>query len=196
MTGNKAQGFSLIEMLIAVSLFALAGTVLSIMVVSMGRLHRRVAYTSVLNAEMRSISEMISRQTRMTHLRFPVGGFAMKTSSFQLASKDPTVSGYEQIRLGSGAECSDTTITSCLVVDIVDGNGGTVTHVLTGSRVNVKTFDVYPRPLTSPFDAVQNPPAVQPMVTIRIGLQYMVPDSKENASMEGQMTFSFRDYQR
>ncbi len=196
MTGNNQQGFTLIEMLVAVTLFAIAGTVLSMTLVSFGRLHRKVAYSSVLNGEMRSIGDILTRRSRLTHLTFPSAGFATKVSSFQMTSKDPSVSGFEQIRLGSGAECSDASVTNCLVVDVVDGFGASTTHAITGSRVNVTRFDVYPRPLTSPFAAVANPPTIQPFVTVRIGLQYAAPDPRDVVALDAQTTLVFRDYQR
>ena len=196
MTGNKQSGFTLIEMLVAVTLFAIAGTVLSITVVSFGRFHRKIAHASVLNGEMRAIGDILTRRSRLMHLTFPVGDFSTKISSFQMTSKDPSVGGFEQLRLGSGVECADSTVTNCLVVDVTNGLGATTTHVITGTRINVTRFDIYPRPLSSPFAAIANPPTTQPMMTVRIGLQYVAPDPRENVTLDAQTSYVFRDYQK
>lgn len=192
MTGVKrASGFTLIEMMIVVALFSTAAVVLSQIFIGFNRLHHKVANQAILGQDMRFASEYIVQAARMNQIDF-TSPILPKGTALRLIT--PT-GGTIQIALQSNDKCDDASGASCLAVS---NDGGKTWQPLTAKRVNVKQFDVYVRPLTSPFVSTGGvyTSNVQPFVTVHLVLEYLAPIEGERVTLTSQTSVSSRVYLR
>lgn len=184
---TKKPGFSLLEMLLVILIFSLASGALAEIFLNVTRLQRRISYNSTLSQDMRFIMEMAVRSARNNFIDYSVQPLANKTNSFKLLTPD---GGSIEVAPMDSVTCGDSTVTNCLMLR---QNGGTW-YPLTSKRVNVKYFDVYMRPPTSPFTDLTN--NQQPFVTFNVGLEFKAPNPADNVSLQAQSTVSSRIYQR
>jgi len=189
MIGAKRNkpGFTLLEMLIVVLIFSLASAALAQIFVNITRLQRRVAYYSTLSQDMRFVMEMGVRAARSNFIDYSTQPLANRSSAFKVMTPS---GGTIEVQPMDSATCGDPTVAYCLMLR---KNGG-VWNPLTSKRVDVKRFDVYVRPLTSPFDDLSNDQ--QPFVTLNVWLEYKAPNANDNVSLQAQTTVSSRVYQR
>lgn len=189
------SGFSLLEMLIVIALFSTLTVIVSQTFISFSTLHRRTANAAVVGAEMRFVMEYIVRAARNRELNYVLAPLDPQDTVLHLRDSTGATLDVGLRPGGTGGDCVDATVTQCLAVSI---DGGTTWQPLTGKRVEVTSFRVYPRPADSPFASVNGVYAsnVQPFVTVTIGLRYMSERVKEQASLEAQTTVSSRIYAR
>lgn len=195
MTGAKRSGFSLMEMLIAIALFSTMSVILSQIFVSFNRLQRQVSNRAVLGQDMRFAMELLIRSARSNQIDYGLEPLPARDSTLRLKT---TTGGTIQISTrpgGAAGDCQDATVTQCLALSI---DGGSTWQPITAKRVNVTAFDVYVRPLSSPFTSSGGSYASneQPFVTLNIGLQYNAPSSRDRVSLQAQTTVSSRVYLR
>ncbi len=191
---TKKPGFSLIEMLVVVAIFSVTVLVLAQTFASFNQLHRRISNSTVLNQDMRFVTESLTRAVRQYPLTFVGGGIPSKQNEIQLNQPDGTLYRVKLSAEGDPA-CDDLPSISCL---LLSKDGGATWTPITGKRVNVERFDVYARPPVSPFESVGGiyPNDVQPFVTFSIKLRYVASNSKDDTTLETQSTVSSRTYQR
>lgn len=194
MTGDKRKaGFSLVEILVVVTLFTTAAVILSQMFISFNRLHRKVSNTAILTQDMRFAMELLVREARNKSVDYASyadeSAVASSTSIHLSGTTDRT---DIQVRT---AECNDVAGVSCLAIS---KDGGLSWAPITAKRVNVTFFGAYVRPSQSPFE--QNLgyylSSAQPMVTANIALEYVADNPKDNVSLQAQTTVSTRVYRR
>ena len=202
MTGAKRHlrtraGFSLIEILIVVALFALASIILSQVFLSFNRLHRKISDQVVLSQDMRFAMELLVREVRNKSVNYQAayatGGSVASSSEMHLLgtndATDVAVTNDQTI-------CGDAPGTNCLVLS---KDSGTSWSPITSKHVNVLLFGAYVRPTTSPFVLQPDgtyPNNVQPMMTINLNLQYLAPNPADDTSLQAQTSVSSRIYQR
>lgn len=192
MTGVKrSPGFTLIEMMIVVALFSTAAVVLSQIFVGFNRLHHKVANQSILGQDMRFVMEYVVQAARTNQIDY-ASPVLPKGTVLRLIT--PT-GGTVQISLQPSAVCDDSSGASCLAVST---DGGATWQPLTAKRVNVKQFDVYVRPTTSPFVLANGAftSNVQPFVTVHLVLEYLAPLETERVMLSSQTSVSSRVYLR
>jgi hypothetical protein len=136
---------------------------------------------------MRFVMELGVRAARSNYIDYSTQPLANRSSVFKVLT---SAGGTIEVQPMDSATCGDPTVTYCLMLR---KNGG-AWNPLTSKRVDVKYFDVYVRPLTSPFNDLSNDQ--QPFVTLNVGLEYKSPQGKDNVSLQAQTTVSSRVYQR
>lgn len=189
------SGFSLLEMLIVIALFSTLTVIVSQTFISFSTLHRRTANTAVVGAEMRFAMEYMVRAARNRELNYVSGPLDPQDTVLHLRDTSGATLDIGPRPGGTSGDCKDATVAQCLAVSV---DGGATWQPLTGKRVEVTNFRVYPRPVDSPFVAVSGayPSNTQPFVTVTVGLRYMSERVQEQASLEAQTTVSSRMYAR
>lgn len=191
---RKASGFSLMEMLIVISLFSFASVILAQIFISFNRLHRQVSNRAILGQDMRFAMELIVRSARNNQIDYSGQPLASKDSVLRL--KTPTgVIAIGPRPGGAGGDCQDATVTQCLALSI---DGGTTWQPISAKRVNVTNFDVYVRPSETPFvlSGSSYTSDSQPFVSVNLGLQYLAEAPRDRVVLQAQTTVSSRVYLR
>lgn len=197
MIGNRlpasrrvAPGFTVVELLVAITLFALMSLVLVQTFVSFNRLHRRTANAAVLGQDARFAMELLVREARNKRLEYDPGTpLPAVASEIRLRGADGST--VELAVRTDAATCGAKT-PSCLGLSV---DGGTSWAPITSNLVTVSRFDIHVRPPDDPFakNAVTD---IQPFFTVVLGLRYLDPDPRNRATIETQTSVSSRVYAR
>lgn len=196
-TGDKRRvalpGFSLMEMLIVVTLFALSMMVMAQTFVSFNQLHRKIANRAIVSQDLRFTTELLVRAARNRPISY-VAAPPPKDSQLKLMQANGVEMIIKRSLLGDAA-CEDLPTVACLLLST---DGGTTWTPITGKRINVEQFDVYAFPSQSPFVLAGGvyPNNLQPFVTFTIGMRYMADNVKEREALKTQTTVSTRIYLR
>lgn len=191
--GKKPAGFTLMEMLIVIALFALTATIMAQTYVTFNALQRKTANRAVLVQEMRNALEQITRAVRNNPID-DASAISPKSTTLRLVQPDGTflVFAITPFAPPGCAVCKKTPTFA------ESFDNGATWHALTASRVQIDRFDVYVRPTVSPFELVNGayPSDVQPYVTIHLKMTYSADNPKDNSTIETQTTIASRLYER
>jgi len=191
---KKVSGFSLVEMLITITIFAILSVVLAQIFISFNRLQRQVSNRAVLGQDMRFATELLIRSARNNQIDYSTS-YPTRTGTLKLLT--PTGSSIQiGVRPGGGAgDCQDATVTQCLALSL---DNGSTWSPITAKRVQVENFDVYVRPSSSPFASSGGTYTsnVQPFATINIRLKYISTTPTDTITLQAQTTVSSRVYLR
>lgn len=196
LTGAKHSlpAFSLLEMLLVVTIFSIAMLIVTQTFSSFTRLHRKIANQSVLTQDMRFTLELLVRTVRNRALSYSVP-IQASDSQIRLQQENGVDMIIRRSAVGE-AVCGDAANIACLVLST---DGGTTWAPLTAKHIHVEQFDVYVRPTQSPFVVVNGsyPSDVQPFVTFVLKERYIGSITQEQTeTMTAQTTVSSRIYQR
>jgi prepilin-type N-terminal cleavage/methylation domain-containing protein len=191
------RGFSVVELLVVVAVFAIGSLAIISTYVNFTRLHQRVANGEVLGEDMRFTTELLVRAARNNTVTYPSGVTPLTgpvTQPFVLQSLDGNSTVSFQKFLAASPTCSGLSA-DCLALSI---NGGGWTPI-TGKYVNIDRFDVYVTPLINPFydtgvGMYNN--NNQPRVTFVIDASYKAPSAKDPVILSVQTSVSSRIYVR
>lgn len=194
---ERRRGFSAVEMLVVVALFAIGSLAVAGTYVNFTRLHRRVANAEFLADEMRFATEALVRSARNYAINYPTlpTTLVSPTSSISLYSlTSATTTAYQRFATSSSV-CAGLGA-SCLAVST---NGGTTWTAITGKNVIIQRFQVYITPTASPFQSTgvgtynnNN----QPRITFMIDASYNASSTLERTDLSIQTSVSSRVYQR
>ena len=209
MTGAKQrclhtrEGFSLLEILIVVALFAMASIILAQVFLSFSRLHRKISNQVVLSQDMRFAMELLVREARNKTVQYTdpatglpityaLGGTVASSSEMHLTGTNDTT---DVEVTNDQTICGDVAGINCLALS---KDRGTSWYPITSKHVNVQMFGAYVRPTVSPFDQSSGsyPNNIQPMVTLNLSLQYVAQNPQDNTTLQAQTSVSSRIYQR
>lgn len=191
----KKKGFTLAELLVVTFLFGLAVAILAQTYVSFIRLSHRTSNSAALQQDMRFVMEYLSRNIRTVPIDYPTSG-SMDAVTSTLRLKAEGQPGWLMTRAGPDSPyCGTNSGIYCI---LVSADGGMTWSPVTSRHVNVEKFDVFVRPLESPFVLQGNAYANnhQPFTTIHIKLSFDTPNAKEKVYLEAQTTISSRVYVR
>ncbi len=192
MTGNSyrklAPGFTVIEMLVTITIFSFVAVILSQTFISFNRLHRKIANTAVLGQDARFAMEMLTREGRNKLVDYAGGVLPVADTQLSLVSKDGASHVQVAMKIPADAVCEDLSV-NCLALST---DGGLTWNTITSKHVNVKQFDVMVRPLTDPF--APGASGNQPFITVVMTLEYLADNPQDNASLQTQTTVSSRIY--
>ncbi len=194
MTGNKRQlqpGFTVVEMLVTVTLFALMSVMLSQIFISFNRLQRKIQNSAILGQDARFVTEALVRETRNKLIDYGGGVLPLSATELALVSQDGSVHEIIALKTPADAVCDDLSV-NCLALSI---DGGATWNTITSHHVNVNQFSVFVRPSNDPFVAGVSG-GIQPFVTVHLGLQYRSANPLDNVALETQTTVSSRIYKR
>ena len=194
---KKAQGFTLLELLVATSLLVIVMSVLARIFVSFYQLQRKVANQAAIAEEMRFTMEYLVRQTRQDSIVYPTLPTALGSKLNQISlvtgNNTPVLIG---IPPNPAASCQGAVAgINCLALS---NDGGATWTPITGSRTNVTRFDVYVRPLTDPFQQTAGgyDNNIQPSVTYSISMTYDAINPSDNITLNAQTAVTLREYVR
>jgi prepilin-type N-terminal cleavage/methylation domain-containing protein len=187
---RKLPGFSLVEMLIAITLFSIAAVILSQLFISFNQLHRKVANLAVLGQDMRFAMELLVRSARNNQIDYINEPLTGKQFMIRLKTPDGRIMVFM-----AGTSCPGRYVSTCLRMSV---DGGVTYSPITSSRVLVTNFDMYITPEMSPFisRAAGYDNDYQPAVTFNLGLKYMAANPKDYVTLQSQTTVTSRIYAR
>lgn len=196
MIGGNRRGFSAIEMLVVISIFAVASLAITATYVNFTRLHRRVANGEVLGEEMRYAAELLVRAARSNTIDYPdlPTTLTSPTSSLRLVSAGGNPIWIQRFATSSSV-CTGLNA-ACLGLST---DSGLNWSSITGRNIAINTFNVYVTPTANPFEATgigtynnNN----QPRVTFQINATYVTTNPIEAADLQIQTSVSSRLYLR
>lgn len=193
MIGAKRPGFSLMEMLIVITLFSVMMLVVAQTFSSFNLLHRKIANKAVVSQELRFAMELLVRTARNHELSYASSPAANSSELHLLQPNGPELI-VKRSAVGDSL-CADSVKLACLLLST---DGGTTWVPISGKKVNVEQFDVYVRPSVSPFELSGGtyPSNTQPFVTFHLRMKYMAERVQEQQTLETQSTVSSRVYKR
>jgi prepilin-type N-terminal cleavage/methylation domain-containing protein len=200
--GGAAAGFTLLEMLIVLGLFAIVMVAASDIFLMANRTQRKTLNLERVQADARYAIETIVREVRGGAIDYPWYELASSVGIPEEGAIDTLAVIDEQgdrirfFQSQTAEECVGIDSQSCLLVSL---NGGTP-QVITPSGVNVFRVAFYIRPVVDPyrFDLLTGDYAadVQPRVTISLVLESTATDETERAIVHLQTTASSRNFRR
>ena len=189
------RGFSMTEMLVVVTIFAMASLTIAATHINFTRLHRRTANAEALGEDLRFVSELLVRLARNNSVEYPALPNPITTTSSiaLLSSTDGSILIVQRFSSGSSV-CSGLSA-ACLGLS---RDGGGSWAPITGKNVNIDRFNVYVTPSIDPFQTIgigSYNNSTQPRVTFLIDATY-VSQSLESATLSLQTTVTSRVYER
>jgi len=169
------RGFTLVELLVAMAVFALAIVAITGIFISVTKTQRKSRIEQRVQAEARYTLDMISREIRDSYI-----DYAQPFSTSVLHLERP---GGQKVAFNVVGNTLQMTIDS-----------GTPTAI-SSSNVKVADLRFYVTPGTDPF--VEGGPNEQPRVTISLTIEDKdAAKAEEQAEIEAQTTISSRQYRR
>lgn len=193
---HVTRGFSVVELLVVMVLFAVSITILSQTYLSFIRLAHRTANSATIQQDMRFTLEYMARNIRSMPIDYVSSPMGLEAVTSTLRLKDENQPAWIIKKSNSGDPmCGDEADVSCLLVSSDDGLNWAP---ITAKHVNVETFNIYVRPQQSPYSLFGGVymSDQQPIVTMQIKLAYKTAIEKEKATLETQTTISSRVYVR
>lgn len=192
---NGLPGYTVIELLVVMLLFAITITILSQTYLSFIRLSHKMGYSSIIQQDLRYFTEYTARLVRNTPVDYSLPVSAV-SSTLVLRPGGGTATIIRLSDYGN-TYCADDPDVRCLLVS-TDGGAGWAP--LTSKHVNVDDFKVFVWPTISPFefdsgigDYNSNR---QPFVTVYLKVTFMTKNLNERVSNDVQTTISSRVYVR
>lgn len=191
------RGFTVVELLVVVAIFAIASISIVSTYINFTRLHRRVANAETLGQDLRFTMELLVRAARNNTVVYPAlpGSLSAPVGTLNLVSSTGNRVSFRRWRYNEiGSPCIPLAA-DCLALSL---DSGATWTAMTGKNVNVDRFDVYVTPLQNPFEAVgftynnNN----QPRVTIVMDATYKNVAAQEQAKLSVQTSVSSRVYVR
>lgn len=195
MIGVKVKkGFTLIEMLVAVSIFAIASSAATDLYISSNRAQRSVRSREKLQNEARVAMEYLAREGRAGVVDYASYGGTVPMGGDELKLIDRE-GNPESFKLSSDAgECSPSSHPCLLVCDALDCSP------LTSKNIFVDELKFYIMPLADPFlfDVVTGAYAadLSPRVTIFLKMHTESNLPEERAELTAQTSIASRVYKR
>ncbi|MCC7357443.1 prepilin-type N-terminal cleavage/methylation domain-containing protein [Candidatus Uhrbacteria bacterium] len=191
MIGNKRAGFTVIEMMVAITIFSTIAVIMAQTFVSFNNLHRRIAFSAVLGQDARFLNELLVRESRNKLIDYSAGTLPPVSNTLSLISRDGTQTAQFSIQTAASGNCGTSGV-NCIAFS---NDAGITWNQITSNKVDVQQFDIIVRPSTDPFN-VLTPGNVQPFVTVVVTLQYKSDNPEERQSLQTQTTVASRVYLR
>lgn len=191
----NTRGFSMTEMLVVVTIFAVASLTIAATHINFTRLHRRTANAEALGEDLRFASELLVRLARNNTVDYPPLPQSLSASSTLVLVSSTDGSGLIVKRFGSSDAACTGLDAACLGLS---RDGGASWGPITGKNVNIDRFDVYVTPSADPFEATgigTYDNDLQPRMTLVIDATYLAP-ALESATLSLQTTVTSRIYLR
>jgi prepilin-type N-terminal cleavage/methylation domain-containing protein len=196
-TAQLRNGFSVVELLVVVTIFAVGSLAIASTYINFTRLHRRIANTETLGQELRFASELVVRAIRNNAPEYPPlpGALELPMHEIRLKSQNGNSSIWIQRFLAAEPPCTGLNA-DCLALSLDQGASWAP---MTGKNVHIHTFDVYVTPTKNPFESTgvgSFDNDQQPVTTVLIGASFRTAHASEAASLSVQTSVSSRLYLR
>lgn len=195
---NKNNGFTLIEVLIASSIFVTVTVLVSDIFVRTNEVQRRTQGIQTTATDARFAFESMAREVRLGEIDYTYYGGTVDVAGGE-TDLAITTTNQDKVRFGlqTGAVCPVGS-TSCLAVCLVDTCAAGDWQPLTPKGINVTNLLFYIYPDVSPFVVVGSgfPNNSQPRVTMLMTTENITTDDVSKAVFTIQTTVSTRVYKR
>lgn len=188
-------GFTVMELLVVVLIFALGSLAVSATYINFTRLHRRAANAEALGEELRFVMELVVRAARNNTVEYPSLPGALSLPLAQLNLKNTAGGTTSFTKLPSTDPACAGLGADCLALSF---DGGATWTPVSGKNIQIDRFDVYVTPRKNPFQSVgllyDND--IQPRITFVIDARHLAKSPREIPSLSLQTTVSSRVYLR
>lgn len=186
---KQQKGFTLIEMIVAVGLFAIVSVIISQLFITFNRTQRRSGINAELQSDARVVMSQITERIRSGMIDYTAygGTIVSPTESLHIIDENGALVTIEKT---TGASCPDTDSSPCLTIS---EDGGTA-FPMSSKEFTVDTIQFYIDPATDPVPGTG--PDIQPRVTYTLGLKSTSNASADQQPIYVQSTISSRVYFR
>lgn len=190
------NGFTLMEIVVAMFIFTLASILIAEIFVNIQRAQQRIRDAQEASTNTRYLVDVISREIRFSKIDYPASAISNDHSEILnlIDSQNVSVSFKKVV---SGVECgfTDNTV-SC--VQIRRGGDSGIWNTITAPTLSVNALYFYVTPQNDPFPTsiTSTTPNIQPQVTIVLHTSSTGPKLENRVSTYLQTTVASRLYAR
>lgn len=192
---RKSEGFTLMELLVALGIFAISVGLIADLFLTASRQQARTIVLSKMQGDARLIMETISRELREGTLDFQSGA----TDVLALETGDGELLRFQRILSGDVTRPCPASVSACLYIARGASDDALAWASLTSAEVNVDTFQFWRAPTEDPnvWDAANGRYRAnqQPRVTVHLTLS-AAGRPGERSTIEAQTTVASRMYRR
>lgn len=185
-------GFTLMELLVALALFAMTAGVMTDLFLSASRQQARTAAMTRVQGDARLVMETIARTVREGTVAYDADA---PDGTLALRDGDGESVWFDRSSTGCGTDAP-----ACIRIGRSDGVGAMEWAPLTGSGIDARTFDIVVIPLSDPYAANADDGTyasnAQPTVTVAIALAATTGRPDARPTIEAQTTVVSRVYRR
>lgn len=186
---KSRRGFTLMEIVVAMGIFALASVIIAEIFVNVQRAQRRIRDTQRASTETRYLLEVLAREVRAGAIDYSVA-----PTPGESVLRLVTAQG-EPLVFAQGSDCGGLVGVHC--VTLTRGLAG-VAQPITSPNLSVTKLAFYVSPQDNPFpETVEaTTPDLQPRLTVVLGTQSRHGKPEERVLIFLQTTVSSRTYAR
>ena len=189
---SKFQGFTLIEMVVALGIFLVASTAATSIFVSANKASRRTVGITRIGSDARWAMEKMVEDIRLGTVDYAAIISGTPTNFLSLRTIDGQMISYSWVRQNNSDVCGAAAI-SCIVVSYNNG----IRASMTPKGIDVRRLDFYVWPPKDPFVLAGDGRTVgQPRVTIVFETETIGSKKEEQSRLSLQTTVSTRVYKR
>lgn len=187
---KNQQGYTLVEMIVAVGIFAIVSVLIAQLFVTFTRTQQRTTNQQQIQSDARIVLAQVSDRIRSGVIDYASYGAGVSNPTESLFLVDENGVPVVIAKSNNSAECPSAEATPCLTIS---ENGATPTP-MSSDRFTVDVVQFYIDPITDPEPTTG--PDIQPRVTMTIGIQAVNIDPALQAPTYIQTTASSRVYLR
>jgi len=186
---KKAQGFTLMEMIVAIGLFSIVSVIVAQLFITFNRTQRKAGISAELQSDMRVMMSQISERIRSGIIDYPAygGNIVYPVEALHIIDENGVAVTIEK---SASANCPDAESSPCLTIS---EDGGTI-YPMSSAEFVVDTVQFYVDPLTDPVPGAG--PDIQPRVTYALGVKSTSNNEVDQQPLYVQATVSSRIYFR
>jgi len=161
---KNQSGYTLIEMIVAVGLFAIVSVIIAQLFVIFSQTQQKSTIQQQIQSDARVVLAQIADRIRSGTIDYTAYGAGVSNPTEQLALIDENGISVLIEKSSNAAECPSAQSVPCLVIS---ENGGTPTS-MSSDRFTVDIVQFYIDPITDPEPS--SGPDIQPRVTMTLGI--------------------------
>ena len=190
-----AAGFTLMELLVALGIFAISAGLIADLFLTASRQQARTIVLSTMQGDARLIVETIARELREGTLDFQSG----TTDAPALETGDGELLRFQRVLSGNATRPCPASVSACLYIGRGSSEDALVWAPFTSAEVNVDAFQFWSTPTEDPnvWDEANGryQSDQQPQVTVHLTLS-AAGRPGERSTIEAQTTVASRVYKR
>jgi len=187
----KRDGFTLVEILVAISIFAIVSVIVSAIFLNANHLQQNTANYQRLQNDGRYVIEKLAREIRSREIQYPVGDSFTDQLRFEKDENGDSLSVFANPAVRDGK-----TINSLVYSVYHDGESVPENDFLNSSDVEISSVSFFVSPfVANDWGSVPNT-KIQPRVTILLKIKNVAVNPKYVKELTLQTTVSSKVYTR